>query len=147
MVKTVTWTHNARCVFRILMGKPQIIHTNGEDLVVIPRRDYEALLARAGDDASEDAMTARIIAATDAKIARGEDIALPTTVWAAIESGEHPIRAIRQYRGLTQIEVAKRASLRQGYIADIEAGKKKGSAASLKAIAAPLEVPLDVIVS
>ena len=129
------------------MGKPQIIHTNGEDLVVIPRRDYEALLARAGDDASEDAMTARIIAATDAKIARGEDIALPTTVWAAIESGEHPIRAIRQYRGLTQIEVAKRASLRQGYIADIEAGKKKGSAASLKAIAAPLEVPLDVIVS
>ena len=91
-------------------------------------------------------MTARIIAATDAKIARGEDIPLPTAVWAAIEKGEHPIRAIRQYRALTQIEVAKRASLRQGYIADIEAGKKKGSAASLKAIAAALEVPLDVIV-
>src|SRR5260370_34868440 len=52
------------------MGKPQIIHTEGEDLVVIPRRDYEALLARAGDEASEDAMTGRIIAATDAKIAR-----------------------------------------------------------------------------
>ena len=58
------------------MGKPQIIHTNGEDLVVILRRDYEALLARAGDEGSEDAMTARIIAATDAKIARGEDIPL-----------------------------------------------------------------------
>jgi DNA-binding XRE family transcriptional regulator len=127
------------------MGKSQIIHTNGEDLVVIARSDYEALLARAGDAASEDAMAARIIEATDAKIARGEDVALPTAVWAAIESGEHPIRAIRKFRGLTQIEVAKKASLRQGYIADIEAGKKTGSAASLKAIAAALGVPLDVI--
>ena len=85
------------------MRKLQIILTDGEDLVVIPRSDYEALLARAGDEASEDAMTARIIEATDAKIARGEDVALPTAVWAAIESGEHPIRAIRKYRGLTQI--------------------------------------------
>jgi len=128
------------------MGKSQIIHTDGEDLVVIPRSDYEALLARAGDEASEDAMTARIIAATDAKIARGEDVALPAVVWAAIESGEHPVRAIRKYRGLTQADVAERAGLHQGYIADTEAGKKTGSATSLKAIAAALDVPLDVIV-
>jgi DNA-binding XRE family transcriptional regulator len=128
------------------MGKSQIIRTDGEDLIVIARSEYEALLARAGDEASEDKMTARIIAATDAKIARGEDVALPAAVWAAIESGELPIRAIRKHRGLTQMEVAERAGLRQGYIADIEAGKKKGSAASLKAIAAALDVPLDVIV-
>src|SRR6266849_9657932 len=111
-----------------MMGKLQIIHTDGEDLVVIPRSDYDALLARAGDEASEDAMTARIVEATDAKIARGEDVALPTAVWAAIENGEHPIRAIRKYRGLTQIDVAEQARLRQSYIADIEAGKKTGSA-------------------
>ena len=128
------------------MAKSQIIHTNGEDLVVIPRSDYEALLARAGDEASEDAATARIIAATDAKIARGEDVALTAAVWAAIESGEHPVRAIRKYRGLTQLDVAEQAGLRQGYIADIEAGKKTGSATSLKAIAAALRVPLDVLV-
>ena len=85
------------------MGKLQIIQTDGEDLVVITRSDDEALLARAGDEASEDAMTARIVAATDAKIAHGDDVALPGAVWAAIESGEHPIRAIRKYRGLTQI--------------------------------------------
>jgi DNA-binding XRE family transcriptional regulator len=128
------------------MGKSQIIHTDGEDLVVIARSDYQSLLARAGDDAGEDEMTAQIVEATDAKIARGEDIALPAAVWAAIENGEHPIRAIRKYRGLTQLDVAERAGLRQGYIADIEAGKKTGSAGSLKAIAAALGVPLDVIV-
>ena len=129
-----------------MMGKSQIIHTDGEDLVVIPRRDYEALLARAGDEASEDAATARIIAATGAKIARCEDVALPAAAWAAIEGGEHPVRAIRRYRGLTQIDVAEQAGLRQGYIADIEADKKTGSANSLKAIATALGVPLDVIV-
>jgi DNA-binding XRE family transcriptional regulator len=128
------------------LGKSQIIHTDGEDLVVITRSNYEALLARAGDEASEDAMTARIVEATDAKIARGEDVALPAAVWDAIESGEHPIRAIRKYRGVTQSDVAQRAGLRQGYIADIEAGRKTGSAASLKAIAAALGVPLDVLV-
>jgi DNA-binding XRE family transcriptional regulator len=128
------------------MGKSQIIHTDGEDLVVIKRSDYETLLARAGDEASEDMMTANIVEATDAKIARGEDVALPAAVWEAIEGGEHPIRAIRKHRGLTQIDVANRAGLRQGYIADIEAGKKTGSAASLKSIAVALGVPLDVIV-
>jgi ribosome-binding protein aMBF1 (putative translation factor) len=127
------------------MGKSQIIHTDGEDLVVIPRREYEALLARAGDDAAEDVATARIIAATDAKIARGEDVALPAAVWNAIESGEHPVRAIRNHRGLTHAEVAKRAALREGYIADIEAGRRRGSAASLKAIATALDVRLEVI--
>ena len=131
---------------RIIVGKSQVIHTDGEDLIVIKRSDYETLRARAGDEASEDAMTARIIDATDAKITRGEDVALPAAVWEAIESGEHPVRAIRKYRGLTQINVAEQAGLRQGYIADIEAGKKVGSAASLKAIAAALKVPLDVLV-
>jgi hypothetical protein len=48
-----------------IMGKSQIIHTDGEDIVVITRSDYEGLLARAGDEASEDAMTARIVAATE----------------------------------------------------------------------------------
>ena len=91
-------------------------------------------------------MTARVVEASDAKIARGKDVALPAAVWDAIENGEHPIRAIRKYRGLTQTDVAEQAGRRQGYIADIEAGKKTGSATSLKAIAAALRVPLDVLV-
>jgi len=128
------------------MAKPQIIHTAGEDLVVITRSDYETLLARAGDEAAEDAATARIVDATSVKIVRGEDVALPTAVWEAIEGGENPVRAIRKWRGLTQNELGERAGLGQGFVADIEAGKKSGSAASLKAIAAALGVPLDLLV-
>jgi DNA-binding XRE family transcriptional regulator len=128
------------------MAKPQIIHTAGEDLIVISRSDYETLLARAGDEAAEDAATARIVDATSAKIARGEDVALPTSVWEAIEGGENPVRAIRKWRGLTQNELGEQAGLGQGFVADIESGKKTGSATSLKAIAAALGVPLDLLV-
>ena len=53
------------------MGHPQIIRTEGEDLIVLPRSDYDALLARAGDEAGEDVMTARVLNATDEKITRG----------------------------------------------------------------------------
>jgi hypothetical protein len=48
------------------MGKSQIIHTDGEDLVVITLSDYEALRARAGDEASED------------------DTALSSSVWSKL---------------------------------------------------------------
>ena len=65
---------------------------------------------------------------------------------SAIEGGEHPVRAIRKYRGLTQSAVAGRAGLRQGYIADIEGRRKIGSAVSLKRIAEALGVPLGVLV-
>jgi DNA-binding XRE family transcriptional regulator len=129
-----------------MMGKPQIIHTDGEDLVILKRSDYEALLARAGDDDAEDTQAARLLDRTDARIARGEDVALPTEIWEAIEAGENPVRVIRKYRGLTQTEVAAKTGLAQGFIADIEAGKKTGSAASLKAIADALAVPLDILV-
>jgi DNA-binding XRE family transcriptional regulator len=100
---------------------------------------------RAGDDVGEDAMTARIVDATDAKLARGEDVALPAAVWEAIEGGEHPIRAIRKHRRLSKKQLAEKAGLRQGDIADIEAGKTKSSATVLKAIAAALGVPPDVL--
>jgi DNA-binding XRE family transcriptional regulator len=126
------------------MGQPQIIHTEGEDLIVIRRSDYETLLARAGDEAGEDAMTERIVSATGKKIARGE-VALPTAVWETIESSEHPVRAIRNHRGLTQSELADRAGLAQDCVAEIEAGATRSSAESLTAIAAALEVPLEIL--
>jgi ribosome-binding protein aMBF1 (putative translation factor) len=116
----------------------------GEQLVVLSLREYESLLARAGDEAAEDAMTRRIVAESDAAIARGEDIALPIDVWEEIESGS-PVRALRKYRGITQRELAAKAGIRQAFLSDIEAGKKTVSPDTLKAIASALAVPLTVL--
>lgn len=125
------------------MGKPHFI---SDEIVVLSRRDYDALMARSGDEAAEDRMTSTIIAESDAAIAAGTDAPLPESVWAAIEAGEAPVRAIRKHRGLTQAGLAAAAGVTQGYIADIEAAKKAGSPDTLKAIARALAVPLDALV-
>jgi DNA-binding XRE family transcriptional regulator len=125
----------------------QIIRTeSGEELVVLPRREYVALLARAGDEAAEDEMTAILVDEAKAAIARGEDVALPEAVWQAIEAGESPVKVLRKYRALTQAELAAAAGVSQGYIAELEAGRKSGAPETLKAIARALGVPLDVLV-
>jgi hypothetical protein len=69
------------------MSGPQIIRTpGGEELVVLPRAEYEALLERAGD-AAEDADDIAIYDARKAELAKG-GVALPPEVSAAILRGE-----------------------------------------------------------
>src|SRR5215831_6660840 len=94
------------------MGTPQVITTDGgEELIVLTRRDYDALLAQAGDEEAEDRMTARLIAESEAAIARGEDVLLPLEVWRALEKGENRVRGLREHRDLTVGELAQRAGL------------------------------------
>lgn len=130
------------------MSKPTIIHTNGDDLVILNRRDYEALLARAGspppsgkanDIARYDAIKAALV--------RGDEVLLPENIWQKIEAGDNPVKILRQYRALTQADLAQASGLSQGYIAEIESGKKDGATQTLKAIAAALGVPLAVLVA
>ena len=60
----------------------QTIRTDkGEELVVMSRRDYDALLARAGDDEAQDRMSVQL--ATEAR----PDQHLPHSVSAAISDG------------------------------------------------------------
>jgi DNA-binding XRE family transcriptional regulator len=125
----------------------QIIRTeSGEELVVLPRREYIALLARAGDEAAEDEMTRILGEEFKAALARGEDVALPEAVWEAIKAGESPVKVLRKHRGLTQAELAAAAGVSQGYVAELEAGRKSGAPDTLKALARALGVPLDVLV-
>lgn len=65
------------------MGSPQIIRTpSGEELVVLPRAEYEALLARANHDPEDDDDVA-IYDARKAELA-ASDAVLPPEVSAAI---------------------------------------------------------------
>jgi hypothetical protein len=65
------------------MTAPQIIRTpNGEELVVLPRADYEALVERA-DREAEDADDVALYDARKAELAAGGGV-LPPEVSAAI---------------------------------------------------------------
>jgi DNA-binding XRE family transcriptional regulator len=85
------------------------------------------------------------IRAYDAAKARREE-AFPSEVAKRLVAGENPIRVFRDYRGLTQEQLAKSAKIARPYLAELEAGRKDGSIAVIKAIAGALKLELDDIV-
>ena len=125
---------------------PEIIRTDGgEELVVLPRRVYDALLARAGAT-DEDEGTARVIDATSAALAAGRDVEIPAAVAEAVARGESPLRALREARGWTQAQLGEfKTSIGQGTISALENGQRRGTTAVWKELAAVLEVPMEFL--
>jgi len=127
------------------MGHVQIITTDaGEELVVLSRRDYDALAARAGDDAAEDTMAARLLDETDAALAAGDDVALPDAVWSALETGENPLGVLRTFRGLSVETLASRAGIASLDVEVLEAGGPMPIPVR-DALAAALHVPAELL--
>ena len=58
----------------------------------------------------------------------------------------HPLRAWREYRGLTQEALARRAGTSKAYISQIERRQRQPGLALARALAAALQAPLDVLV-
>ena len=80
------------------MSAPQIIRTpNGEELVVLPRAEYEALVERAEHQAEDDDDVA-VYDARKAELAAG-GVVLPPEVSVAVLRGESRLKAIRNWRG------------------------------------------------
>lgn len=128
------------------MTKPQVIITeSGEELVVLSRRDYDALRARAGDAEAEDTIE------KDALTRLGEEerakggVSLPLELWKEMLEAPSPIGPLRRFRGLTQGALAAVAKISQAYLSEIESGKKVGDVATLRAIAVALGAGLDDI--
>ena len=106
-------------------------------MVSISRAEYERLVEAAEDLAA--------ISAYDRAIAAGGD-GMPHEVLARIIAGESPVRVIREWRGLTSAELARRAGLHRVQVHDIETGKSAGSFQTLRRIAGALDVMLDDVV-
>jgi hypothetical protein len=115
------------------------------EIAILPRKEYEALAAKAAE-ADEDAGTARIVARARKEIAAGAAL-LPKSVVDRLGKGESPVRVLREWRDVTQLYLSFKTGLSQGYISDVETGRRKGAAAALRRIADVLKVPLDLLVS
>jgi transcriptional regulator with XRE-family HTH domain len=125
------------------MTKVQFIKTTGgEELAILPKVEYERLLALAE---SEDAGTARIVRKVRAAIAAGDEITLPKMVVDRLAAGANPIRVLREWRDMTQAELAMSVGITQGYLSDLEAGKRKGPVALHQKFARELRVPIDLL--
>lgn len=127
------------------MGEPQFIRTpSGEELVVLTRADYDALV-EALAEAEEDAADLAVYDARKADLAGSGD-ALPLPVSAAILRGARLLEALRDWRGVTQTRLAEATGLAQGYLSDLERGRRQGTPDTLARIAAALDVPANWLV-
>lgn len=117
--------------------------TDKGEIVILSRKDYEGLVAKA-QEADEDFGTARLVARARKEIIAGMPL-IPKDVVNRIAGGENALRVFREWRGKTQIYISHKTNIGQGYISDLESGRRKGTAAALKKIADVLKVPLDLI--
>lgn len=108
------------------------------DTITIDRAEYDRLVSIA-----EDAEDLRSVADWRARLAAGEEEMIPAAFANRILDGEHPIRVWREYRGFSQVELARRSGINRVVIADVEAGRKGGSLATFKAVADALGVTID----
>ena len=78
-----------------------------------------------------------------AKTRGGETI--PGETVNAILDGKHPVKAMREWRGLTQAELAAKANIAKLYVSQIETGRRVGTAKTLRAIADALAIDLELV--
>lgn len=117
--------------------------TDKGEIAILPRKEYEALAAKAAE-ADENVGTARLVARARKEIASGSPL-IPKAVVDRIANGENALRALREWRGKTQLHISSKTSIGQGYLSDLENGRRKGTTAALKKIAEALNVPLDLL--
>jgi ribosome-binding protein aMBF1 (putative translation factor) len=115
------------------------------EVAILPRKDYEALVAKA-TEAAEDEGTTRLVARARREIALGTSL-LPKQLVDRLAEGENPLRVLREWRGITQLQLSAKTNIRQSSISDIETGRRNGTASALRCIADALKVPLDLLVS
>ncbi|MGH6661770.1 MAG: type II toxin-antitoxin system prevent-host-death family antitoxin [Rhodospirillales bacterium] len=95
----------------------QIINQGGKPaFVVVPIEEWRRIEATLEDRA--DAATVRAFVKSRAET-------FPDAVLEAILDGVHPVRVLRDHRGLTQFALAKAAGTSPVYLSQIERGRRR----------------------
>lgn len=114
----------------------------GEEMVLLSRADYDALVA-AIEDEDDDAEDVALYDARKADL-NAKDF-LPAEVSAMILKGDGRLKAIRRWRRMTQEDLAAATSMSQGYISEVESRRKSLGDEAAASVAKALDVPLSWI--
>ncbi len=117
----------------------QFLAVGEEEYVLIPMRLLRAMEDL--EDLEDELLAARALRERDFRAP-----IVPAAVVHAIAGGAHPVRAWREYRGLTQEELARRTGTSKAYISHIERGMRQPALALTKAFSRALDAPLDILV-
>lgn len=112
-------------------------------MVTIPIEEYEALLA-AKALLAEMEMAADVAAYDRARVEGGPSLSDADV--GRILDGESPLRVYREGLGLSQAQLARMAGVHRVTVAEVETGRKRGSVATLAALAKALGLAIDDLV-
>jgi mRNA interferase RelE/StbE len=110
-------------------------------MVTIPREEYDRLRQAADDLADLSAYDG-----AKAALAAGGDELVPADYAKRLIAGESPLRVWRELRGLSQVKLGAVSGVDRVQIADIEAGRGKGSVETVRKLADALGVLMDDLV-
>jgi DNA-binding XRE family transcriptional regulator len=111
------------------------------ETVTIPKDEYLRLKS-----IEEDMSDLRSATEILERIKAGTEELIPSNVVDQLLNGDAPLTVWREYRGLSQSELARQSGVNRIQIIDIESGRKTGSVATLKKLAAALLVDIDDLV-
>jgi DNA-binding XRE family transcriptional regulator len=118
----------------------------GDDIVILSRKEYDHLVAAANEDAADTEILRRSIA----RVQSGEEETFSSAEVDEFLASKTPLAFFRKKRGLSQDTLAKRAGITQGYLSEIEIeieiGRKSGDVQTLRKLADVLKVSLDNLV-
>lgn len=116
---------------------------NGDEIVILARKEYDQLVAAASEDTADAAIARRVMA----RIKSGEEKTLTSAEVDELLASKTPLAFYRKRAGLTQAALAKSAGIAQGFLSEIEAGHKSGDIQTLRKIADALQLSLDDLVA
>lgn len=120
---------------------PQFLKTpTGEELVVLPRREYDVLLARLGDEEAEDRLLGEIADRARQDLEAGRTILLPVWFSDGILARRDPVRIVREHFGLSPAEMAQAVGVPEARLQAMESGAERPTAAMLDAISARVDI-------
>ena len=110
----------------------------GDDIVILSRKEYDELY-----EDMEDRADAAELRAAIARREAGQEELLSSAEVDAYLAAKTPLAFWRKKRGLTQAALAAKTGVAQGFLSEIEAGKKTGDVKTLRKIADTLRLTID----
>jgi DNA-binding XRE family transcriptional regulator len=123
------------------MNKPQIIYgPNGPAFVVLPVEDFLALSPQSETMLSDEQLY-------DLAKARDDGAHVPHDVVKRLIEGENPLKVYREWRNMTQTDLAQKTNVSSGYISQVERGTRQLSRRKLATFAEALDINADDLIS
>ncbi|HWQ46611.1 MAG TPA: helix-turn-helix transcriptional regulator [Longilinea sp.] len=120
----------------------QVIENKGKpEWAVLPYSAYLELVEQA-----EMLQDLRDYDSAKAALASGEEELIPSEVVYALLDGANPIKVWREYRKISQQDLARFSGISIPYLSQLESGKRKGSIEVFSAIAKALSLSIDDLV-